>query len=235
MNRIEFMNTLEQLLLDITKEEREDALQFYNTYFEDAGVENEGSVIEELGSPADVARTIKEDLGITPNESGEYTERGYQDERFMHRQPSTTRQQEGSSLLQRFIGWLKGLTPWQLMGMIVLLLLVIIPAVLPLFTGLITAVFSIVIAVLSVGFALFVTACAISVAGIAVVVTGVITVFAVPAAGISLIGVGLILSALGIIATFVMFRLCKWMYPKMFRMFIDVCRLPFRKRPGGES
>ena len=37
MNRIEFMKQLEKLLGDISESERQEALDFYNNYFDDAG------------------------------------------------------------------------------------------------------------------------------------------------------------------------------------------------------
>lgn len=62
MNRLEFMRQLESLLQNISPAEREEALQYYNDYFNDAGVENEQDVIEALGNPAKVAENIKRDL-----------------------------------------------------------------------------------------------------------------------------------------------------------------------------
>ena len=40
-------------------------MQYYNDYFDDAGSENEEKVIEELGSPAKLAETIR--AGINGN------------------------------------------------------------------------------------------------------------------------------------------------------------------------
>ena len=42
MNRIEFMTELAALLQDVPEEERRDAMQFYNDYFDDAGEDKEG-------------------------------------------------------------------------------------------------------------------------------------------------------------------------------------------------
>lgn len=64
MNRIEFMTRLAALLQDIPVIERQEAMKYYNDYFDDAGVENEQSVIEELESPEKLAATIKADLKI---------------------------------------------------------------------------------------------------------------------------------------------------------------------------
>ena len=63
MNREEFLKRLEQLLSDISEEERKDALDFYRSYFEDAGEGNEASILKELGSPEKVAEDIKRNLG----------------------------------------------------------------------------------------------------------------------------------------------------------------------------
>ena len=77
MNRLEFMSELEHLLADISKNEREEALNYYNDYLDYAGVENEEEVIESLGSPAKVAATIK--AGLFSDEEGAFTENGYLD------------------------------------------------------------------------------------------------------------------------------------------------------------
>lgn len=63
MNRIEFMKQLEILLQNLPEEERKDALQYYEGYFEDAGPDKEQEIIRELKSPQDVARIILEDAG----------------------------------------------------------------------------------------------------------------------------------------------------------------------------
>ena len=68
MNRNDFMDQLERLLQNISSTEREEALQFYEGYFDDAGKENEQEVIEALGNPARVAENIKRDL---PGSAGE--------------------------------------------------------------------------------------------------------------------------------------------------------------------
>lgn len=77
MNQEQFLEELAQLLQDIPKEEREEALDYYRCYFEDAGIENEASVLKELGSPKQVADSLKRGMEQSPQE-GEYTETGYQ-------------------------------------------------------------------------------------------------------------------------------------------------------------
>ena len=85
MSRTEYMRELDALLQGISKEEREEAMQYYNDYFDDAGSENEEKVIEELGSPAKLADTIRAGVNGNTGEAesySEYGERGYRDCRF---------------------------------------------------------------------------------------------------------------------------------------------------------
>lgn len=76
MSRWEFMRQLEELLSDISPNEREEALQYYNDYFNDAGRENEQEVILALGSPGQVAQIVREGLGDSGSQ-GEFTENGF--------------------------------------------------------------------------------------------------------------------------------------------------------------
>ena len=64
MNRAEFMAALEAQLRDITTEERDEALKFYNEYLDEAGPENEAAVLAELGSPQKVACIIRANCGF---------------------------------------------------------------------------------------------------------------------------------------------------------------------------
>lgn len=76
MNRAEFMRRLAELLGDVAPTEREEAIQYYNDYFDDAGEENESGVIAALGTPEELVRSIK--AGLSDGGSGgEFTESGF--------------------------------------------------------------------------------------------------------------------------------------------------------------
>lgn len=81
MNRAQFMEQLKRLLSDISETERNEALDYYESYFDDAGQENEAAVIRELGSPGKVAAIIKADLRESNDGYARYTEWGYEDTR----------------------------------------------------------------------------------------------------------------------------------------------------------
>lgn len=70
MNKEIFLRQLEQLLYDIPKEERDEAMDYYRGYFEDAGAEHEATVLEELESPQIIADSIKEALNNTGDMAG---------------------------------------------------------------------------------------------------------------------------------------------------------------------
>ena len=76
MNRAEFMSRLAALLQDMPPAEREEAIQYYNDYFDDAGEGNEAGVIAALGSPEEIAKSIKAGLSDGGN-GGEFTESGF--------------------------------------------------------------------------------------------------------------------------------------------------------------
>lgn len=58
MTRAEYLAELDANLIALPKEERDMAVNFYEEYFEDAGPEQEQAVMEELGKPYHLARTI---------------------------------------------------------------------------------------------------------------------------------------------------------------------------------
>lgn len=64
MNRQEFLSRLEILLRGLPAEEKREALEYYENYFEDAGEGQEAQVIRELESPEKVAANIREGIGF---------------------------------------------------------------------------------------------------------------------------------------------------------------------------
>ncbi len=70
MNRRDFFSALIGELKSIEPSELQDILQYYNEYFDEAGVENEQEVIIELGSPKELAVSIKANSSIKYLETG---------------------------------------------------------------------------------------------------------------------------------------------------------------------
>ena len=85
MRKGEYLQRLEQLLYNIPAEDRAEALQFYADYLEDAGPEAEEEVLRSLGTPEELAESIRRAL-YGDNAEGDYT-RAYRDVPGTYRAP----------------------------------------------------------------------------------------------------------------------------------------------------
>ncbi len=237
MKRKEYMERLEQLLLVLPYEEREEALQYYNDYFDDAGVENEDRVIRELGSPEEVAAKIRAGFA---GDYGEYSEQGYEDARFQDAQEImadvTTdgwedkvydAEYEAENGRKKRVHS-QNTNIWKVIA-IVLIILIASPVILPLGIAALAVIFGLLIAVIAVIFAFGVSGFAILFAGIAVVVAGLAKVFIAPAVGILAAGVGCILLAIGILLSWLIITVLVKVVPGIIRGIVNILGTPFRK------
>lgn len=67
MNKWEFLQILRESLTQMPEEEVNAAIRYYEEYFDEAGEENEARVLQELGSPEQVAKQILAEGGIKDN------------------------------------------------------------------------------------------------------------------------------------------------------------------------
>lgn len=201
MNRIEFMTELAAILQDVPVEERKEAMQYYNDYFDDAG-EEEKDVVKELGSPEKVAENIKKDLGIqteiasggAQNTGANHT--GAQDARAQNNGTQNVGTQEQSNYI------------WK----IVLIVLVVIFG-LPLLLGIGGGVLGLLGGIIATVFSVILTAVLVVVSGVLAVVSGIALLIAEPAVGLALIGGGLIAGVCGVIASVLLVKLCMIAFP----------------------
>ncbi len=179
MSRKEFLSQLEQLLSDVSETERQEAMEYYENYFEDAGPENEAKIIEELGSPRKVADSIKKDLfGENYN--------AYNAQNKWEQQQAFEKQQKENKILRN------------------VLIAVILVITFPIWIGIIAALFGILVGIIGAlfGVAVAVIACvaAVIVAGFAFMGIGLAKAFTgFPAVGLILIGAGLVMLAVGLL------------------------------------
>lgn len=223
MNRIEFMTELAALLQDVPVEERQEAMKYYNDYFDDAGSENEQRVIEELESPKKVAATIKADLGGFDGSKGEYSETGYTDSRF--EQKETPARKTGYSYEQQ-----EAPRTNHTLKIILIILVIVIggPIAIPLALGLSAAVLACIAALFIFFVALVIASVAVVIAGITLFCAGVANLVRAMAVGLALVGCGLILSVIGVIAAVATVRLCIIVFPGIMRGLVWLCRRPFQ-------
>ena len=222
MNRQEFLRQLESLLYAIPANERADALAYYNDYFDEAGIENEQSVIQELGSPQKVAQSIIEDF-----RSSGY-EQTYENTTGQYSQNSSKNQNTYSNKKE------KKLKTWQI---ILLIVLAIIGS--PIWMGLAIGLFGVVIGILTSIFAtivsLFGSGLGLMFGGIIVAGVGVLGVMVRPLEGVTSMGVGLILTAIGILLLLLSVLITFAWLPKLVKAIISWIKGLFHRNEGGNE
>lgn len=226
MNKAMFMARLNELLADITETEREEALSYYEEYFEDAGIENEASVIESLGSPEKVAATIKAGLTENAAEDGEFSETGYSNGYSESKDEVAAR-----TLSSEERGFIKrngiGTGGWII---ILILCIFALPILGPVLIGIASAVFGILIAIAAVFCAVLIAGVAMVIAAVAILVAGVAAFFATPIVGIALAGAALLVGGLGILVTILGIWIITKVVPPLFRGFVGLIRKPFARK-----
>ena len=175
MKREEFIAALRARLNRLPAEELEDALDYYNEIFLDAGEENDEATAESLGSIDDIARQIYVENGIEPDGRpvfmvDEFTEEKRNQSHEVYRQEPTV---SGSTVNSGKL----------------LLLVVLFPLWLPLLIVCFTLTFVFFI----LGFVLEIVFVAV---GGATVISGIVTLFSIPPVGLIELGTGLMLVGL---------------------------------------
>lgn len=228
MNRTEYLERLAFLLQDIPVEEREEALEYYKDYFEEAGPENEQKVIEELGSPEKVAAMIRDSVKGNVGED-EYTENGYYNRRYDEKNKMPGKRKKES---------------WHLKGdrnrNIVLLILIVVlacgsalPAIAGTVFGLGGGLLGLAGGFLGVFVGLGGGCIGFIGGGIGLMIAGIVKMFTVLPTGLLMLGGGLLMTAFG----FVLLLFWVWMIarllPALVRAIVRVFRKLFHR--GGET
>ena len=222
MSRWEFMRQLEELLSDIAPAEREEALQYYNDYLNDAGRENEQDVIAALGTPEQVAQIVKDGLFDGGN-SGEFTEQGfYRNEQKQNElvKRFDTKDTTGESGQNHFYketwnaaedGYADSTTvgadtdkkksgpPTWAIVLIVITCILFSPVIIGVAMAILGVLFSVFCSVLGIVFGIGITTLVLFVVAVCLVIGGFGSLLVSPLAGIGLIGAGLICAAIGIL------------------------------------
>jgi len=237
MKKTEFIAQLNELLQTVEDEEKEDALQYYEDYLEEAGILDDAEVPESFGTPQQVAQTVKDGLSGKFEEEAKFTERGFQgfeDKRNQvdsfggviksensayedKREDDTGKNQEkrmrfGILILIIVAGMIGGPVALSVLATVLVLL----------FCGVIVVTAGL-IAAAAVGISLLIT-------GAIFCGVGIVKLLVAPFAGIVLIGGGLVSMAVGLLGTIAGIHLAVKVLPKVFRKSIEMCKKPFQKR-----
>lgn len=224
MNRIEFMAQLERLLFDIPESDRNDAIAYYNGYFDEAGPENEDKIIQELGSPGKVAAVIKADM-IASGNKGEYTERGYQNEQSGNQSEVPVQRYEETRTR-------RGAGRW---AILIILIIFASPILLGIGGGLLGGAVGILGALGGIAIAIVTGGVGFLIGGVAAIVTGIIECFTNPAVGLVMMGSGMLLTALALLFLSLAIILLGRFLPGVFRACVNFISRIFHRGKRGEE
>ena len=252
MNRIEFMETLSRLLMDIPEDDRIDALKYYNDYFDDAGSENEQKVIEELESPEKVAMKIKADREDTEDSKAAGMEKAtgenaaysgtkeqndrenayqyYQEDTYKDEKDNKVYQDNGTYDYEESKENKPWTNKWLKWAMIIAIVVIGLPIVVPLGIGLLALIAGIVIAVFCTFAAIVIAFVSVAVVGIILFAMGIGCLFANPGVALAVFGAGLIVMVVGVIGTVIGVRLCMIVFPGIVRGIVYILRKPFHRK-----
>lgn len=234
MNRKKFMEELAFLLSDINDDERNEALLFYENYFDEAGKENEERVIRELGDPSRVAAMIKDGVNGQFDEHIFSSNQGFSNDDYkMYHEVSHSKE---SSFLRHLKEKWKQLESRDRMILIILGVIALVPfsaSILSTFFGtiggLFGAGFSIVGALFGLIFGFWIITFVLYAGGIIFIVIGVLRLFSIIGLGLIEIGIGCILLSLGHVFS----QLAMWFFKDCIPMIIEKIRQLFHR--GGEA
>lgn len=217
MNREEFLRQLELLLSGISEEERQDAMEFYRSYFEEAEGSDE-DVIAELESPQKAAESILKNLGIEGNGSY-YNSYANRDEEYYRNLNNTVNNINGVKKDSSSNVWM------------ILFLVFTSPVWLTLVLVAACVLLTVVLAIFAIAVTVVAVMAALIVAGFVLVGTGFSFMFGggVPV-GFGLLGTGLLLLALGVLAVVLVAWTFGWFLPWALKGIWALCKKPFERR-----
>lgn len=231
MNRNEFMKQLEYLLRNIPENEKQDALAYYDAYFDEAGIENEQKVIAELGSPENVAQTILADF------DGQYETQGYGEGFGVSQDQSLdfNKKSSGMSQNQSIAVYEKGKENKKENKKIWIIVIAILTF--PLWIGILAGLFGAVVGLLGGVFGIVAGLVGTSVgmvfASLALIVSGILCKSLTEA--LVIVGVGLLCLAIGLLMTvLITWILVKWL-PELVRAIVNWCKCIWQRRKGGNE
>lgn len=199
MTKQEFLSQLASLLSDISFEEREEALSYYREYIEDAGLENEEAILNELGSPQKVAADIKKDIYQRTSYTSDGTPDSMSASNATYTNTQNAAQQQKKSNANLIL--------------VLIIAVLLAPIWIPLGIAAVSVIFSAIISILSIGLGLGIAGIALLIAGVVVFAIGICNLFLSPFTGLLLIGISLILFALGIFFTLFTGWVCVKVFP----------------------
>ena len=210
MNREDFLMRLSSLLQDVSEAEREEALQYYEDYFDDAGKDKEEEIIDSLGSPAEVAKNIKKELFGIETEEEISTE-----DRKLTKYGSQAQREEEQK---------KATLPTWVWVLIVISLILLSPGIIGGVGTVIAVICALAVAWFSMIFGFGMAAVVLLVGMVGLFIVGFAGVTVSPMGTVGLIGGGLICGGIGILFLMLTVAMAGAATPAIWRGLVKLCK-----------
>lgn len=181
MIRSEFMKKLEQFLAELSPQEMQEAIDYYNSYMDDAGIGINDTVPESIGTPEEVAKELKRSI-LNP------------DTDFIADEKININVPDKKNMYSNFNNKKKSMS-----GNEIALIVIIAILTSPIWITIVMAAFSVVVGVVAVAFGLGVAFISLIIAGVALVIAGFAVLLTETATAVGLMGAGFIVMSIGIV------------------------------------
>ena len=232
MSRKEFMQRLEALLSDLSENEREEALQYYNGYLDDAGSENEAAVLEELGTPEALAASIRQGLKEDGSGSGYFSESGFYEKESQRESPlrREAAKEKTETLNDRYRSGKKSKISGGTIALIVILCIFAAPVVIPVAISLLAVVFALTLTAVILLCVMFLVGVVCVAAGVCALIGSVLDAVTFPAGAVLGIGMSLVTIGIGILCALLFGWLIVKVCPRAFRGAVNMCSRLFHRK-----
>lgn len=227
MRKETYLQELEQLLYDIPAQDREEALQFYIDYLEDAGPEAEEEVLRSLGTPKELSESIRQALygdhaegdycrvhkevpgvyRVTFSTGGRFSGAEHLEEKKSRRRPKAGK-------------WI----------LLVLLIFCALPVIVPVCAAILGVIIAAICTLVAIVIALGVGGVGLLIAAIVVVVVAIIKLLVSPLSALIMLGGGLLMIGIGLLGIAVTAWIASKVIPAVYKGMIGGLSKIFSRR-----
>lgn len=217
MEKEEYLRLLEIELAALPLEEKENVMEYYRSYFEEAGEENHNRVIKELGKPEELAAHILKNSSCLPSVLGKKNKADQQEKTEGRKKKAMQKDQRNENRGNKIL-------------LVLLILVFSFPLWFPLICSIFGILFAFVVVTLSIGFVGIIIGFALMIASIVLGTFALFSMILFTPSFFLFLGLSLLLMAFGIVGLVLGIWFCKKMLPPLVRFIVSLFSIPFRNR-----
>ena len=217
MEKEEYLRLLEIELAALPLEEKENVMEYYRSYFEEAGEENHNRVIKELGKPEELAAHILKNSSCLPSVLGKKNKSDQQEKTEERKNKTMPKDQKNENRGNKIL-------------LVLLILVFSFPLWFPLICSIFGILFAFVAVTLSIGFIGIIIGLALMIASIVLGTFALFSMILFTPSFFLFLGLSLLLMAFGIVGLVLGIWFCKKMLPPLVRFIVSLFSIPFRNR-----